>query len=318
MRKMAKGAAITGAVFCIVSLLFSLIGLLTNIANYSRMGHTEMIGNLLGTNIPALLVFVFLTIVLFRRKADTFAGVIFILLGVYGLINFVGNITAISTYQMVGLPLAPLFFSIVSNLLRAVLYILMAVHCFRKNGGKTPLYGIGFIVVGLVATAQTVIQFAANGMFDYNPGAAVITLIPTVIGGIIGALPLILTGFAVGNAKAATPVDPADPYGLYAKYGIQPQTSAYNSQNVVDSYQAQQSQYQAPQQNTWQQPQYQAPQQQTWQQPQYQAPQQQTWQQPQYQAPQQQTWQQPQYQAPQQNTWQQPQYQAPQQENELN
>lgn len=89
---------------------------------------------------------------------------------------------------------------------------------------------------------------------------------PAGIGCIIGALPLILAGFAVGNAKAATPIDPADPYGLYAKYGIQPQ-------------------YQVPQQ-TWQQPQYQAPQQQTWQQPQYQQPQQ-TWQQPQYQAPQQ-------------------------------
>lgn len=293
MRKMAKGAAITGAVFCIVSLLFSLIGLLINIANHSRMGHTEMIGNLLATNIPALLVFVFLAIVLFRRKADTFAGVIFILLGVYGLFNFVGNITAISTYQMVGLPLAPLFFAIVSNLLRAVLYILMAVHCFRKNGGKTPLYGIGFIVVGLVATAQTVIQFAANGMFEYNPGAAVISLIPVVLGAVIGALPLILAGFAVGNAKAATPVDPADPYGLYAKYGIQPQ-------------------YQVPQQGNWQQPQYQQPQ---YQQPQYQQPQQGNWQQPQYQQPQQ-TWP-PQYQQPQQ-TWQQPQYQAPQQENERN
>ena len=287
MRKMAKGAAITGAVFCILSMVTSLFSMITTFFSASRYGNPEGVTSLLLSNIPNVLVFLFLAIVLFRRKADTFAGVIFILLGVYGLFSCAGNIAAISAYQMVGLPLAPLYFAIVSNLLRAVLYILMAVHCFRKNGGKTPLYGIGFIVVGLVATAQTVIQFAANGMFEYNPGAAVIALIPTVIGGIIGALPLILAGFAVGNAKAATPVNPADPYGLYAKYGIQPQASAYNSQNVVDSYQAQQSQYQAPQQNTWQQPQYQAPQQQTWQQPQYQAPQQQTWQQPQYQAPQQ-------------------------------
>ena len=267
MRKMAKGAAITGAVFCIISILFSLIGLLSNIANYTRLGHDAMITSLLTSNIPALLVFVFLAIVLFRRKADVFAGVIFILLGAYALFSVVGNVVSISAYKMVGISLTPLFFAIGGNLIRGVVYILMAVHCFRKDAGKTPLYGIGFIVVGLISGAQTVIQFASNGIFSYNPGAAVISLIPVVLGVVIGALPLMLAGFAVGNAKADAPVDPADPYGLYAKYGIQPQANAYDTQNVINSYQAQQAQYQVPQQQTWQQPQYQQGQQ-TWQAPQ--------------------------------------------------
>ena len=279
MRKMAKGAAITGAVFCILSMLPSLFSMVTTIFDPSRYGNPEVVTSLLLSNIPGVLVFLFLAIVLFRRKADVFAGVIFILLGAYALFSVVGNVVSISTYKMVGISLTPLFFAIGGNLIRGVVYILMAVHCFRKDAGKTPLYGIGFIVVGLISGAQTVIQFASNGIFSYNPGAAVISLIPVVLGVVIGALPLMLAGFAVGNAKADAPVDPADPYGLYAKYGIQPQANAYDTQNVINSYQAQQAQYQVPQQQTWQQPQYQQGQQ-TWQQPQYQQGQQ-TWQAPQ-------------------------------------
>ena len=287
MRKMAKGAAITGAVFCILSMVTSLFSMITTISSVSRYGNPEAVTSLLLSNIPGVLVFLFLAIVLFRRRADVFAGVIFILLGVYALVNVVSVAISFPIITRGGMSPIPYICGMAGNLVRGVVYILMAVHCFRKNAGKTPLYGIGFIVVALLATAQTVTLMTANGAFYGDTAMAVIALIPTVIGCIIGALPLILAGFAVGNAKAATPVNPADPYGLYDKYGIQPQASAYNSQNVVDSYQAQQSQYQAPQQQTWQQPQYQAPQQQTWQQPQYQAPQQQTWQQPQYQAPQQ-------------------------------
>ena len=291
MRKMAKGTAITGAVFCILSMVTSLFSMITTISSASRYGNPEVVTSLLLSNIPGVLVFLFLAIVLFRRKADVFAGVIFILLGVYALVNVVSVAISFPIITRGGMSPIPYICGMAGNLFRGVVYILMAVHCFRKNAGKTPLYGIGFIVVALLATAQTVTLMTANGAFYGDTAMAVIALIPAVIGCIIGALPLILAGFAVGNAKAATPVDPADPYGLYAKYGIQPQ-------------------YQVPQQGNWQQPQYQAPQQQTWQQPQYQQPQQQTWQQPQYQAPQQQTWQQPQY--------QQPQYQAPQQENERN
>ena len=274
MRKMAKGAAITGAVFCILSMVTSLFSMITTISSVSRYGNPEAVTSLLLSNIPGVLVFLFLAIVLFRRRADVFAGVIFILLGVYALVNVVSVAISFPIITRGGMSPIPYICGMAGNLVRGVVYILMAVHCFRKNAGKTPLYGIGFIVVALLATAQTVTLMTANGAFYGDTAMAVIALIPTVIGCIIGALPLILAGFAVGNAKAATPVNPADPYGLYDKYGIQPQASAYNSQNVVDSYQAQQSQYQAPQQQTWQQPQYQAPQQQTWQQPQYQAPQQ--------------------------------------------
>ena len=263
MRKMAKGTAITGAVFCILSMVTSLFSMITTISSASRYGNPEVVTSLLLSNIPGVLVFLFLAIVLFRRKADVFAGVIFILLGVYALVNVVSVAISFPIITRGGMSPIPYICGMAGNLVRGVVYILMAVHCFRKNAGKTPLYGIGFIVVALLATAQTVTLMTANGAFYGDTAMAVIALIPAVIGCIIGALPLILAGFAVGNAKAATPVDPADPYGLYAKYGIQPQ-------------------YQVPQQGNWQQPQ-----QGNWQQPQYQQPQQQTWQQPQYQAPQQ-------------------------------
>ena len=141
MRKMSKGAAITGGIFCIISLLVSLFSLVTNIINYNRMGISDMIGTLLTSTIPGLLVFVLLAIVLFRRKADTFAGVIFILLGGYALFSLIGNVTAFSSYKISGISPTPLYFALVGNLVRGVVYILMAVHCFRKNAGKTPQIG---------------------------------------------------------------------------------------------------------------------------------------------------------------------------------
>ena len=290
MRKFSKGAAITGGIFCIISLVVSLISMLVNIANYSRMGISNMIPTLLTSNIPGLLVFILLAIVLFRRRADVFAAVIFILAGIYALVNVVSVAATLSVITNGGMSPVPYVCGMAGNLIRGIVYILMAVHCFRKNAGKTPLYGIGFILVAILSIANSVTLLTSNGVFYGDTTTALITIIPMVIGGIIGALPLILVGFAVGNAKADAPVNPADPYGLYAQYGMQPPVSTPDSQSVIDSYQAQ---YQPNQQNTWQQPQYQ-PNQQSWQQPQYQPNQQNSWQQPQYQAPQQQSWQQPQ------------------------
>ena len=262
MRKMAKGTAITGAVFCILSMLTSLFSMVTTISTVSRYGNPEVVTSLLLSNIPGVLVFLFLAIVLFRRKVDVFAGVIFILLGVYALVNVVSVAASFSVITRSGMSPIPYICGMAGNLVRGVVYILMAVHCFRKTAGKTPLYGIGFILVAILSTAQTVTLMTANGAFYGDTTMAIITLIPTVIGCVIGALPLILAGFAVGNAVAEAPVDPADPYGLYAKYGIQPQSNAYGT-----GYQApQQPQYQQGQQ-TWQQPQYQQGQQ-TWQAPQ--------------------------------------------------
>ena len=282
MRKLAKGPAIAAAVLSI----FGLISLVTSFVNYLRIpGITPATYTTLALTFIAT---VLLVVVLFRRKADTFAAVVCfahipaaILATITAIIScthparYLSNPTAL--LQFIGYSAQAL-----ANLLKIAAFVMMALQCFRKKDEKSSICFILPIVSAVLLVASTTLSLyvtysRAGIQLSYVIGA----LIGAIVGSIIGALPQVFTGIAFSKIRT---VDQAPQFQapLYQQYQMPQQQPLYQ-------------QYQMPQQPQYQQPQYQAPQ---YQAPQYQAPQ--------YQAPQ---YQPPQYQPPQ---YQAPQYQPPQ------
>ena len=300
MRKLPKGSAITAGVLFMLSAVFSVVSALIT---YSRIPSVPTI-NYVTTIVPCVTT-VLLAVALFRGKADTLAGVFCLLNIPMALYGIIGNISAIGIYvarNWVPYTVTAII-AILMHLTKIGAFALMAVQCFRKAPRKNSLCTVLALVAGIVSVLYTIWNsmassimyggYAAIGkLFTHNlPG-----MIGTIIGAVIGAIPLILAGVAFAKVETGETA----PANSYAQQMAQFQAAQYQAQYQQPQYQ--QPQYQAPQ---YQQPQYQTPQ---YQQPQYQAPQ---YQQPQYQAPQYQApqYQAPQYQAPQ---YQQPQYQAPQ------
>ena len=297
MRKMKKGLAITAGVLFVLSAVFSMV---TTLITYSRIPSVPTI-NYVTTIVPCVTT-VLLAVALFRGKADTLAGVFCLLNIPMALYGIIGSISAISLYLARGwVPYAVnSVLAILMHLTKIGAFALMAVQCFRKAPRKNSLCTVLALVAGIVSVLYTVWNSIVPTLM-YGRGYIGVgemlarnfpILIPSFIGAVIGAIPLILAGVAFAKVETGE----TSPANSYAQQMAQFQAAQYQ-QPQYQAPQYQQPQHQAPQ---YQQPQYQAPQ---YQQPQYQAPQ---YQQPQYQAPQ---YQQPQYQAPQ---YQQPQYQAPQ------
>ena len=259
MHKLPKGFAITGGILNIFTSFLAIIVLV----GYSTISTTALdwITGIL--NLPALIL---LSVVLFRRKPDTFAAVVCFLQVLVAALSAVSICIRLSGYRSGDLLIWADLMFIIGNLAKGLSFAFMAMRCIRKETGKSGavLWSV------LAAVAFSIFGGALNGAAPYMSAgqmdaAGVIILMAGGIGAVVGSLPNLFAGLAFYNIRTET---------VYPSYG------QYPPQYPYQQYQA--PQYQAPQyrQPQYQQPQYQQPQ---YQQPQYQAPQ---YQQPQYQAPQ--------------------------------
>ena len=300
MRKLAKGPAIAAAILSTLTVL----GLVINFVNSLSNPHTTVLNYV--SQALGFIGTVLLIVVLFRGKADTFAAIgcfanipTFLL----SVINSVSSVITFSqlihAYDFAASYLVSNAINALASLLKIAIFVLMALQCFRKDDRKNTLCVILPIVAAVLVIVQTIFSATASSGRTLASLFENAYLIGTIIGTVIGSLPLIFAGMAFGNIRTEDPAAVQAP--LYQQYQ-QPPYQEYQRYQAAPQYQ--QPQYQAPQ---YQQPQYQAPQ---YQAPQYQPAQPQA---PQYQAPQYQPAQPqaPQYQQPQ---YQQPQYQSPQEQ----
>ena len=258
MRKLAKGSAIAAAILSIFAILSIVINLVTYLNNsYTTTLSYVILGlNFIGT--------VLLTVVLFRRKADTFAAVACFANIPGALASTIAAILSVNTFsRLLGqFPEASTFlvsniFTLLYSLLKVAVFVLMALQCFRKDDRKNPICVILPIVVAVLIIAQAFVTLPTNygiRLSDLSHASPYVIgmIVGAIIGTALGCLPLIFAGMAFSKIRAVDPAAVQAP--LYQQYQ-QPQYQQYQA-----------PQYQAPQ---YQAPQYQAPQ---YQQPQYQAP----------------------------------------------
>ena len=198
-----------------------------------------------------------------RGKADVLAGVFCLLNIPMALFGIIGNISAIALYLARGwVPYTVnSVIAILMQLAKIAAFAMMAVQCFKKAPRKNGLCTVLALVAGIVSVLFSVWNSLAYDLMRYGYGGIdkmlahnFPTLIVSLIGAVLGAVPLILAGVAFAKVKTGE----AAPADLYAQQMAQFQAAQYQQP------QYQQPQYQAPQY----QPPYQAPQQ-----PQYQVPQ---------------------------------------------
>ena len=260
MRKLPKGSAITAGVLFILS---AVIALVSDLIAYSRIPTVHTV-----TYIPAIVpcvTTVLLALALLRGKADVLAGIFCLLNIPMALFGIIGNISAIGMYLARGwLPYTVnAVLSIVMQLARIAAFAMMAVQCFKKAPRKNGLCTVLALVAGIVSVLFTVwntlvptmMRYGYVGigrMLEHNFPA----LIGSLIGAVIGAVPLILAGVAFAKVKTGE----AAPAGLYAQQMAQFQAAQYQQAQAQYQMPQYQQPYQAPQQPMYQAPQYQAPQ----------------------------------------------------------
>ena len=246
MRKMVKGAAIVGGVFSIIAALMSVTSIISLI-RFQAPAATYI------SSITGILLSILLAVILFRGKADGFAGVICLLHVPMHLSAVISNILTISVYLGMGETGRALFGGVnaLAALVKTLAFVLMAVQCFRKQGGKSMVCIFAAIAAAVLAVISTVGMNLVS-VLGFGAGIELIfsAVIPALLGAVIGALPLIMAGIAIGGS---TVPEPAVDYSMYG----------YQYQQYQDP------QYEQPQYPQYQEPQYQDPQQYQYQDPQY-------------------------------------------------
>lgn len=191
MRKMQKGAAITGGVFAILSALLSLFA----ITGYIRI----QAGAAAYLNLFAdTLLTVLLGVALFRGKVDVFAGVVFGLNALWKLKALIGNLVGGTYLYLIG------------NLAVGAALILMTLLCFRVMG-KQKLLTVLLAAGGSLITVTDTVS-GMMGIVDMSsPGgilAAITTAIASSLGAVMGALPVVMAALAVCGCKEPEAAEP--------------------------------------------------------------------------------------------------------------
>ena len=248
MRKMVKGAAIVGGVFSIIAALMSVTSIISLI-RFQAPAAAYI------SSIAGILLSVLLAVILFRGKADGFAGVICLLHVPMHLSAVISNILTISVYLGMGETGRAISGGVnaLAALVKTLAFVLMAVQCFRKQGGKSMACVFAAIAAAVLAVISTVGMNLVS-VLGFGAGIELIfsAVIPALLGAVIGALPLIFAGIAIGGS---TVPEPAVDYSAY-QYPQYPQYPQYQQPQYPQYQEPQQYQYQEPQQYQYQDPQY--------------------------------------------------------------
>ena len=214
MRKMAKGAAITGGVFAVLFFLFNILGLVSMLIVGNVAPVTFVI------TVLEMVTTLLLGIALFRCKADAFAAIVCLLNVPLNLYNGINSIISVNGMLAAERGMAALVYGLRSAAawIEIGALILMAVQCFRKKGGKDMLCAVFAAIAAVLSVVVSLgISNIINWPFIEREGMEVVMLIvPTIIVSavetVFGKIPLALGALAIGNSKVE---EPAAPYGQY-------------------------------------------------------------------------------------------------------
>ena len=214
MRKMAKGAAITGGVFAVLFFLFNILGLVSLLI----MGNAAPVTFVI--TVLEMVTTLLLGIALFRCKADAFAAIVCLLNVPLNLYHGINSIISVNGMLAAERGMAALVYGLRSAAawIEIAALILMAVQCFRKKGGKDMLCAVFAAIAAVLSVVVSLgISNIINWPFIEREGMEVVRLIlPTIIVSavetVFGKIPLALGGLAIGNSKVE---EPATPYGQY-------------------------------------------------------------------------------------------------------
>ncbi len=212
MRKMAKGAAITGGVFAVLFFLANILIFAVQIIMGTMLPVTFVI------TVLEMVTTLLLGIALFRCKADAFAAIVCLLNVPLNLYHGINSIISVNGMLDAERGLAALVYGLRSAAawIEIGALILMAVQCFRKKGGKDMLCAVFAAIAAVLSVVVSLgISNIANWSVIDREGMAVLMLIlPSVIVSAVNTLfrkiPLALGGLAIGNSKVE---EPAAPYG---------------------------------------------------------------------------------------------------------
>lgn len=202
MRKMQKGAAITGGVFAVLSALLSLF----TITNYIRTqaGAAAYLNLFAGT-----LLTVLLGVALFRGKVDVFAGVVFglnalwkliALIALWKLKDLIVNLMGGTYLYLIG----------IGNLAVGAALVLMTLLCFRVMG-KQKLLTVLLAAGGSLITVIGTVSGMMGNVDMSSPGgifAAITEAIASSLGAVMGALPVVMAALAVCGCKEPEAAEP--------------------------------------------------------------------------------------------------------------
>lgn len=214
MRKMAKGAAITGGVFAVLFFLFNILGLVSMLI----MGNVAPVTFVI--TVLEMVTTLLLGIALFRCKADAFAAIVCLLNVPLNLYHGINSILSVNGMLAAERGMAALVYGLRSAAawIEIAALILMAVQCFRKKGGKDMLCAVFAAIAAVLSVVVSLgISNIINWPFIEREGMEVVMLIlPTIIVSavetVFGKIPLALGALAIGNSKVE---EPATPYGQY-------------------------------------------------------------------------------------------------------
>lgn len=214
MRKMAKGAAITGGVFAV---LFFLVNILTFSVQIIMGSMPPVILAITGLNMVTTLL---LGIALFRCKADAFAAIVCLLNVPLNLYNGINSILSFNGMLDAERGMAAFVYGLRSAAawIEIAALILMAVQCFRKKGGKDMLCAVFAAIAAVLSVVVSLgISSITNWSFIEQEGMGAIMLvmssvIVSAVNTLFNKIPLALGGLAIGNSKVE---EPAAPYGQY-------------------------------------------------------------------------------------------------------
>lgn len=202
MRKMQKGAAITGGVFAILSALLSLFPITGYIR--TQAGAAAYLNLFAG-----VLLAVLLGVALFRGKVDVFAGVVF---GLNALWKLIALITLWKLKDLIGNLMGGTYLYLIGigNLAVGAALVLMTLLCFRVMG-KQKLLTVLLAAGGSLITVIGTVSGMMGNVDMSSPSAitaAILTAIASSLGAVMGALPVVMAALAVCGCKEPEAAEP--------------------------------------------------------------------------------------------------------------
>lgn len=218
--KIHSGTAVAAAVIMLITTFLSVgTNVFTLIANFRYYENSLLISSVSNLAISTITC-ILMAVVLFRRKKDTAAGIIFAITAVPVVITGVfGNVTSIFSYLSMSNSLengmlicfiATSLIRLIANVASAAFRVFIAMECFNPgniSGGKMKSF---LVILPIASIVLTIFATMVQNLYlvgDYGFGEYLLTaLLPAVFAALFSAV------YVVIGLAFSTPVYEQNPY----------------------------------------------------------------------------------------------------------